>query len=88
MNHSAQDSAIALLKVFAMFKFTPRHVIKIGSLAHLVEMFGVSGESVPDGLEYLLERGLLVRDGAVDLYLTELGCDKMHQASAGGATCL
>ena len=55
MTNRAQESATALLKVFTMFKFTPKQVIKIGSLAHLVEMFGVSKETVPDGLQYLLE---------------------------------
>ena len=64
-----------------MFKFTPQQVIKIGSLAHLVELFCVSEDAVPDGLQYLLENDLLVREGAVDLYLTELGCEKMHEAS-------
>jgi hypothetical protein len=82
MANQAQESATALLKVFAMFKFTPTQVIKIGSLAHLVEMFGVSKEAVPDGLQYLLENELLVREGEFDLYLTELGCERMHQTSA------
>jgi len=63
-----------------MFKFTPESVIKIGSLAHLVEMFGVSKEDVPYGLEYLLENDLLVREGRFDFYLTELGCQKMYDA--------
>ena len=82
MANQAQESAAALLKVFAMFKFTPAQVIKIGSLAHLVEMFGVGKETVPDGLLYLLENDLLVRDGEFDLYLTELGCEKMNAPCA------
>jgi hypothetical protein len=63
MTNRAQCSADALLKVFAMFKFTPTQVIKIGSLAHLVEMFGARKEDVPDGLVYLLEEGFIVRQG-------------------------
>ena len=63
MTNRAQRSADALLKVFAMFKFTPTQVIKIGSLAHLVEMFGARKEDVPDGLVYLLEEGFIVRQG-------------------------
>ena len=82
MANRAQESATALLKVFAMFKFTPKQVIKIGSLAHLVETFGVRKETVPDGLQHLLENDLLVREGEFDLYLTELGCEKMHETSA------
>ena len=82
MANRAQESATALLKVFAMFKFTPERVIKIGSLAHLVEMFGVSKEAVPDGLLYLVENDLLVREGECDLYLTELGCEKMNETCA------
>jgi hypothetical protein len=77
MSNRAQESASALLKVFAMFKFTPEQAIKIGSLAHLVEMFGVSKDAVPEGLQYLLENEMLVRD--VDLYLTKLGCEKTHE---------
>jgi DNA-binding transcriptional regulator PaaX len=80
MANRAQEAATALLKVFAMFKFTPQQVIKIGSLAHLVEMFGVSEETVPDGLQSLLENDLLVREGEFDLYLTELGWERMHDS--------
>lgn len=82
MSVRAEDSATALLLVFAMCKFKPQQVIKIGSLAHLVEMFGVSKETVPDGLEYLLKNGLLIREEGVGLYLTELGCQKMRDAPA------
>ena len=82
MANQAQQSGTALLKVFAMFNFTPRQVIKIGSLAHLVEMFGVSKETIPEGLQYLLDNDLLVREGEFDFYLTELGCEKMHETSA------
>ena len=82
MGNRAQDSADALLKVFAMFKFTPKQVIKIGSLAHLVEMFGASKEDVPEGLHCLVENGLLVKKGEFDLYLTELGYQKMHETSS------
>ncbi|MEI7935380.1 MAG: hypothetical protein WCK27_01715 [Verrucomicrobiota bacterium] len=82
MANRAQDSADALLKVFAMFKFTPQQVIKIGSLAHLVEMFGASKDDVPEGLQYLVEHGLLVRRGDYDLYLTELGSRKMHETGS------
>ena len=82
MATNAKDSADALLKVFAVFKFTPKQVIKIGSLAHLVEMFGASKEDVPEGLHYLVENDLLVRKGDFDLYLTELGCQKMHETSS------
>ena len=79
MTNRAQRSADALLKVFAMFKFTPTQVIKIGSFAHLVEMFGVSSKDVPEGLLYLLEEGFIVRQGDCDLYLTELGFQRLQE---------
>lgn len=81
MADQAVESAAALLHVFAMFKFAPGQVIKIGSLAHLVEMFGTSKETVPEGLEYLLQNGLLIREEGVGLYLTELGCQTMQAGS-------
>jgi hypothetical protein len=65
-----------------MFNFTSDQVIKIGSLAHLVEMFGVRKEDVPYGLQYLMEQDLLIRKGEFDFYLTELGCQKMHETSS------
>lgn len=81
MADPAVESAAALLKVFALFKFAPGQVIKIGSLAHLVEIFGASKETVPDGLEYLLQNGLLIREEGVGLYLTDLGCQTMHEGT-------
>lgn len=75
------ESAAALLQVFALFKFAPGQVIKIGSLAHLVEIFGASKETVPDATEYLLQNGLLVREEGVGLHLTELGFQTMQAGS-------
>ncbi len=80
MTSRAEDSAQALLRVFAIFNFTPDQVIKMGSLAHLVEMFGVSKENVPCGLQHLMEQKLLIRKGEFDFYLTELGRQKMREA--------
>jgi hypothetical protein len=83
----AERAADALLKVFAMFRFTPSQVIKIGSLAHLVELFGVNKKDVPKGIRYLLENDLLVRGNGPDLYLTQQGwkqCEDLAAAAERG----
>ncbi|WP_341407514.1 hypothetical protein [Luteolibacter soli] len=65
-----------------MLKFTPGEVMKMGSLEPLVEMFGVEREEVPGGLRCLSEQGLVVKEGHFNWCLTELGCEKMREASA------
>ncbi len=81
MANEAQEAAAALLQALAIFKFTPQQAIQIETLAGIGMSFGVRRQNaVEDGLQYLLDNNLLVRDGEVDLYLTELGCEKMREA--------
>jgi hypothetical protein len=82
MANEAQEAATELLKAFAIFKFTPQRALNIGMLAGFGRSFGLRQNAVEDGVQYLLDNHLLVRDGEVDLYLTELGCEKMREAVA------
>jgi hypothetical protein len=82
ISNRAQDAAAALLKVFAMFNLTPVQAIKIEGRAHLVEVFGVSKDAVPAGLQCLLENDLIVRDSKGELHLTNSGFAKMNETSA------
>lgn len=76
--NETEEATKALLKVFAMFKLTPQQVIKLGSPAHLVELFGVSRKAVDnDLLQLLLDNDILVRDEKADLHLTETGYERM-----------
>ena len=68
------------MQAFAMFKFTPSKPLNNGMLAGFGRSFGLRHNAVEDGLQYLLDNNLLVRDGEVDLFLTELGCEKMREA--------
>jgi hypothetical protein len=80
MSNEAQEAAAALLQAFAMFKFTPSKPLNNGMLAGFGRSFGLRHNAVEDGIQYLLDNNLLVRDGEVDLFLTELGCEKMREA--------
>ena len=80
MANEAQEAAAALLQALAVFKFTPQQVFQVETLAAFGMSFGVRRNAFEDGLQYLLDNDLLVRDGEVDLHLTELGCEKMREA--------
>lgn len=80
MANEAQAAAAALLQALAMFKFTPQKAMQIEALHGFGRAFGLGTSAVDDGLQYLLDKQLLVRDGEVDLYLTELGSEKMREA--------
>src|SRR5687768_15874479 len=80
MANGAQEAAAALLQAFAIFKFTPQKAMQIETLYGFGRAFGVRPNAVDDGLQYLLDNKLLVRDGEVNLYLTDLGCEKMQEA--------
>ena len=82
MSNRAQDSAAALLKVFSMFNLTPVQAIKLEGRAHLVEVFGVSKDAVPAGLQYLLENDLILRDSKGELHLTDAGFQRMKETVA------
>jgi hypothetical protein len=79
MKNDAQEAAAALLQALAMFKFTPQKAFDRKTLAAFGMSFGVT-HAFEAGLQYLLDNKLLVRDGEVDLYLTDLGCEKMREA--------
>ena len=68
------------MQALAIFKFTPQQAIQIETLYGFGRSFGVRLNAVEAGLQYLLDNKLLVRDGEVDLHLTELGCEKMREA--------
>ena len=68
------------MQAFAIFKFTPQQAIDIESLVGIGRSFGLRHNAVENGVQYLLDNNLLVRDGEVDLHLTELGCEKMREA--------
>jgi len=80
MANEAQEAAAALLQALAVFKFTPQQAFQVETLAAFGMSFGVRRNAFEDGLQYLLDNNLLVRDGEVDLHLTELGCEKMREA--------
>jgi hypothetical protein len=82
MANEAQAAAAALLQALAIFKFTPQQALQVETLYGFGRSFGVRLNAVDDGLQYLLDNKLLVRDGEVDLYLTDLGCEKMREAVA------
>ena len=68
------------MQALAVFKFTPQQAFQVETLAAFGMSFGVRRNAFEDGLQYLLDNDLLVRDGEVDLHLTELGCEKMREA--------
>ncbi len=76
----AQEAAAALLEALAAFRFTPQQAVQVATLHGFGRAFGGGHCAVDDGIRYLLDNNLLVRDGEVDLYLTELGCEKMREA--------
>lgn len=80
MPNEAQEAAAALLQALAMFKFTPQRAMQLESLYGFGRAFGLRTSAVEEGLQHLLDNQLLVRDGEVDLYLTELGSEKMRES--------
>lgn len=80
MANQAQEAATALLQALAAFKYTPQQAVQVKTLHGFGRAFGGGHCAVEEGLQYLLDNKLLVRDGEDDLYLTELGCEKMREA--------
>lgn len=67
------------MEALAAFKFTPEQAIQVKTLYGFGRAFGGGHCAVDDGIQYLLDKKFLVRDREGDLYLTELGCEKMME---------
>jgi hypothetical protein len=82
MEEQHQEAAAALLKVFSMLKCMPGNAIKIGSIGERVQMLDVGRVHVPGGITRLWSQGLLIQQGPVDWYLTELGWEKVREMNS------